>query len=208
MREPIKGSFLLWGHQLKICFFSLSLKMLRLALRNNTDLLTKINTGIRLFSSTSINRGLERYFDQGKWGWRETDYSGRAWQASELRLKSFDDLHSIWWACCLEQNKLYSQWHDANRFRFDFPHRTRLEQVILINIDQVNHGANQASALGAPYCLAAGASRVQEKSRHDWRANRPGGQIASKNTQNSSQRKQIFQAQTQYLVDSSVRKLQ
>ena len=47
-------------------------------------------------------RGLEEFFDPNRKPHEEAVY-GRAWTFDELKRKSFDDLHKLWWAraCCL-----------------------------------------------------------------------------------------------------------
>jgi len=41
---------------------------------------------------------------------RQYAYNGRAWRPEELRLKSHDDLHKLWYVCLKEKNKLKSDW--------------------------------------------------------------------------------------------------
>ncbi|KAJ3410770.1 54S ribosomal protein L4 mitochondrial [Chytridiales sp. JEL 0842] len=57
--------------------------------------------------------------------------TGRAWTCAELRTKSFEDLHKLWWVCIKEQNKLISQKDEAKRFKLLFPQqqKVRLSQV-------------------------------------------------------------------------------
>ncbi|KAJ3308815.1 hypothetical protein HDV04_000767 [Boothiomyces sp. JEL0838] len=88
---------------------------------------------LRRFSSTPRNFGLEEFFDSNKgWVWEEQALkTGRAWMSSELRNKSFEDLHSLWWVCIKEMNKLLSQQQEARRFKVFFTQDTRKHQVKL-----------------------------------------------------------------------------
>jgi large subunit ribosomal protein L47 len=44
-----------------------------------------------------------------------TIFQGRAWDASELRLKSFKDLHTLWYVAAREQNLLATQKEEVRR---------------------------------------------------------------------------------------------
>lgn len=55
--------------------------------------------------------------DHGLWGFfpakgklmnkpADDEARGRAWKVHELRQKSWDDLHALWWACCRERNRI------------------------------------------------------------------------------------------------------
>lgn len=42
-------------------------------------------------------------------------FQGRPWEADELRLKSFKDLHTLWYVAAREQNLLATQKEEARR---------------------------------------------------------------------------------------------
>ncbi|CAE6489866.1 unnamed protein product [Rhizoctonia solani] len=50
---------------------------------------------------------------------RVNDYSGRPWLASELRRKSFKDLHTLWYVLARERNLLATQAAEARRMGVD-----------------------------------------------------------------------------------------
>ncbi|KAI9347956.1 mitochondrial 39-S ribosomal protein L47 (MRP-L47)-domain-containing protein [Zopfochytrium polystomum] len=86
--------------------------------------------------SVSLNpkgRGLLDFFDnENGWVWKQDELKhGRAWTCEELRAKSFDDLHKLWWVCLKEQNKLLSQRDEARRFEVMFLPTVRLKMVRL-----------------------------------------------------------------------------
>ncbi|EPS41733.1 hypothetical protein H072_4372 [Dactylellina haptotyla CBS 200.50] len=69
---------------------------------------------------TSPDHGLWGFFNQEKTAipTPEEDYKhGRAWSVEELRHKSWEDLHKLWWACVRERNILATQQIERERLK-------------------------------------------------------------------------------------------
>lgn len=69
------------------------------------------------------DHGLWKFFpEQGKlMNTPEEDGNhGRAWTASELRQKSWEDLHALWWACCRERNRIATANAERARAKMGF----------------------------------------------------------------------------------------
>lgn len=70
--------------------------------------------------SVNENHGLWGFFNEQKTplSTPEEDAShGRSWTVEELRRKSFEDLHALWWKCCKERNIIATQRNERKRIR-------------------------------------------------------------------------------------------
>ena len=56
-------------------------------------------------------------------------FQGRAWEASELRLKSFKDLHTLWYVAAREQNLLATQKEEVRRMGASAEFQVPIEKV-------------------------------------------------------------------------------
>ncbi|MED6159454.1 hypothetical protein PIB30_042528 [Stylosanthes scabra] len=73
---------------------------------------------------------LEEFFEVGRDA--ESDKPivyGRGWKASELRLKSWDDLHKLWYVLLKEKNMLMTQRQMLNSQNLRFPNPERIPKV-------------------------------------------------------------------------------
>ena len=100
----------------------------------------------RSLSTGAPRLGLEEFFpanvnskdNYGVWNNRGFIFSrvdgdltivGRAWAARDLRHKSFDDLHKLWFVLLKEKNMLLTVKHDAKRTGSTMPAKDRLRKV-------------------------------------------------------------------------------
>ncbi|XP_051012998.1 39S ribosomal protein L47, mitochondrial [Acomys russatus] len=105
------------------CRFSLSL------LHKNTPHVTS-SLQCKLLHTTLSRKGLEEFFDDPKnWG-EEKVKSGAAWTCQQLRNKSNEDLHKLWYVLLKERNMLLTLEQEAKRQSLPMPSPERLEKVV------------------------------------------------------------------------------
>ncbi|XP_018119167.1 39S ribosomal protein L47, mitochondrial isoform X1 [Xenopus laevis] len=81
------------------------------------------------FHSSSVRNGLDEFFDDPKnWGEKSVK-SGDAWTAKQLRGKSNEDLHKLWYVLLKEKNMLLTLEQESKRQRLPMPSPERLSKV-------------------------------------------------------------------------------
>lgn len=93
----------------------------------------------RFLHATLPQKGLEEFFDDPKnWG-EKTVKSGDAWNIKQLRAKSSQDLHKLWYVLLKEKNMLLTLEQESKRQQKPMPSPERLEKVqkSMKNIDLV-----------------------------------------------------------------------
>ncbi|XP_067369947.1 39S ribosomal protein L47, mitochondrial isoform X2 [Channa argus] len=83
----------------------------------------------RTLHTTVSRRGLSEFFDCPE-NWGETNVkSGAPWTARQLRAKSNEDLHKLWYVLLKEKNMLLTLEQDARRQKVQMPSPERLRKV-------------------------------------------------------------------------------
>ncbi|XP_065196701.1 uncharacterized protein LOC135828184 [Sycon ciliatum] len=82
------------------------------------------------YVSTSVPRlGLEEFFPDLSQHPNERNRSGRAWDVTDLRLKSDTDLHKLWYVLLKERNMLDTLKWSARRLRVEMPGQERFWKI-------------------------------------------------------------------------------
>ncbi|XP_076253935.1 mitochondrial ribosomal protein L47 [Rhynchophorus ferrugineus] len=113
---------------------------------NNQTKHLPFTTIARNVSTTKPNYDLMEFFDDPKnWGSNEVK-SGRSWQKDEMRLKSNEDLHKLWYILLKERNMLLTMEEEAKNETMLFPSPERLDKVeeSMENLEAVVRERNKA----------------------------------------------------------------
>nr|CAG4644292.1 EOG090X0DBE [Lepidurus arcticus] len=83
--------------------------------------------------------------DKANWGAAEVK-SGRSWRADDLRLKSNEDLHKLWFVLLKERNMLLTMEHAAKEEKELLPSAERIDKVkeSMKNLEEVVRERNRA----------------------------------------------------------------
>ncbi|KAJ1502896.1 39S ribosomal protein L47, mitochondrial, partial [Coelomomyces lativittatus] len=79
-------------------------------------------------SSAQNVRGLEEFFESRTSIPTNEIVTGRAWESADLRIKSFDDIHKLWYVILKERNMLETQKEESRRLCVPFLHAKRLQK--------------------------------------------------------------------------------
>ncbi|XP_063890063.1 large ribosomal subunit protein uL29m-like [Scylla paramamosain] len=96
--------------------------------------------------TSSSHRGLMEFFDNEK-NWGETEVKvGRSWRIEELRIKSNEDLHKLWFVLLKEKNMLLTMEHACEEEYQVFPNPERIDKVeeSMKNLEDVVKERNRA----------------------------------------------------------------
>ena len=89
-----------------------------------------LGTNVASLHTTSRRQDIMEFFDDRKhWG-KSRVYVGRSWHSDELRLKSNEDLHKLWYVLLKERNMLLTTEEAYAEKAMQMPNQERLDKVI------------------------------------------------------------------------------
>lgn len=124
-----------------------------LSLSVNTNLVSNtrcfrrlpIQSSVFLHTSSTKYDLMEFFDDENNWG-KDTVKVGREWRVDELRLKSNEDLHKLWFVLIKERNMLLTMEEACKRSYKIFPNPERIDKVdmSMTNLETVVRERNKA----------------------------------------------------------------
>ncbi|XP_039040688.1 39S ribosomal protein L47, mitochondrial-like isoform X2 [Hibiscus syriacus] len=81
-------------------------------------------------SVAAASNPLEQFFEAERNPEDQKPVYGRSWKASELRLKSWDDLHKLWYVLLKEKNMLMTQRQMLQAQNLRFPNPERIPKLL------------------------------------------------------------------------------
>lgn len=127
--------------------------------RGKTKILPKVTEGLELRKpvtptiqnvETPKDHPLWQFFHKGKFirSSKELDSTGRSWDITELRRKSFDDLHSLWYNCLKERNILNREIHlTRTALKSDSDSFVKVDNKIRETMWKIRHVLNERDLL-------------------------------------------------------------
>ncbi|GAA5874968.1 hypothetical protein JCM16303_004963 [Sporobolomyces ruberrimus] len=116
---------------------------------------------------------------------KRKDYSSRSWTSFELRRKSFEELHALWYVLLRERNVLLTQREEARRLRVDLvgftavPEKLRMCQKSMARVKQTiserRHAALEAAEILRSEGNAQGADAMDLEAKKMENAAQEGG---------------------------------
>ena len=59
---------------------------------------------------------------------------GRPWTVDELRGKSWEDLHALWWQCCKERNRISTNKFESERLEAGYGDFERTDRDVTVRL--------------------------------------------------------------------------
>ncbi|XP_015364705.1 PREDICTED: 39S ribosomal protein L47, mitochondrial [Diuraphis noxia] len=109
---------------------------------------TTLHTNLRSngIHTSTVHRDLMEFFDDKKNWAVEQIKVGRSWKKDELRIKSNQDLHKLWYVLLKERNMLLTMEHECKAQFELFPNPERIDKVeeSMNNLETVVRERNEA----------------------------------------------------------------